>query len=278
MQTRINYQHIAKAVEYTIKNFKKEPSLEEIAQEIGVSLVEFQELFTAFMGVNPKLFFNYINPNYIKQLVKNEENTLFSETLKIKSYTHHFQHESLVNILKMTPAESKNRGENLFIHHQYYESIFGKTFVASTDKDICYLGFEDEENKAFVDLKSRFPKANFTEKSEEIHAKALAIFEGKTENFQPINLHLKGTEFQLKVWESLLKIPFGEVSTYGKIATEVGIKNASRAVGTAIGSNPISFLIPCHRVIQTSGGLGGYMWGLTRKSIMLGWEATKITN
>lgn len=183
-----------------------------------------------------------------------------------------------INIQKITPDQYEDKNGKITIYYQYSDTAFGEILVASTHKGVCYLGFQDKENQAFDDLKSRFPNANFIPKADTFQQEALNILQGSLENIQPISLHLKGTDFQLKVWEKLLQIPFGKLATYGEIAQKLGNPNASRAVGTAIGSNPIAFLIPCHRVIQSSGKLGGYMWGLNRKKALIGWEASVVNH
>lgn len=137
------------------------------------------------------------------------------------------------------------------------------------------MAFEEEEEKAILDLQAKFPNATFQRKLDLIQQNALFIFQNDWSKLPEIKLHLKGTDFQLKVWESLLKIPMGKLSTYGTIAEQIGNPKASRAVGTAIGSNPVAFLIPCHRVIQSTGNFGGYMWGNTRKTAIIGWESAK---
>jgi len=138
------------------------------------------------------------------------------------------------------------------------------------------MAFENDIYKALGDLQSRFPNASFIERPDELQANALSIFNKDWTKLNTVKLHLKGTDFQLKVWESLLTIPMGKLSTYGSLAGKIGHPNASRAVGTAIGSNPVAFLIPCHRVIQSSGNIGGYMWGTDRKQLMIGWESSQV--
>ncbi|VDH05941.1 methylated-DNA--[protein]-cysteine S-methyltransferase [Bergeyella zoohelcum] len=184
-------------------------------------------------------------------------------------------HDALVHIQRMTTDEYQNKDGKLTIAYHYADSLFGKVLVASTHKGVCYLGFEDGENKAFKDLLARFPKAKFTEQSTIFQQQALAVFQNIGKEVQKVKLHLWGTDFQFKVWKSLLKIPFGKRSSYGEIAHEVGSSKAYRAVGTAVGKNPVSFLIPCHRVLPSSGAIGGYMWGSTRKAMMIAWEAAR---
>lgn len=158
----------------------------------------------------------------------------------------------------------------------FAKSPFGNIIVAATSKGICHLAFFEEEQKAFKALENHFPNAHFKQMVDLIQQNALYIFRHNWDKLSEIKLHLKGTDFQLKVWETLLKIPMGHLSTYGAIAEQINNSKASRAVGIAIGSNPVAFLIPCHRVIQSTGTFGGYMWGATRKTTILGWEAAKV--
>jgi AraC family transcriptional regulator, regulatory protein of adaptative response / methylated-DNA-[protein]-cysteine methyltransferase len=184
-------------------------------------------------------------------------------------------HDLFINIEGMTPGEYKNGGEQLVINYSFAESPFGNLIVASTSKGICGMTFIENEIQGLLDLKMKFPNASFIRKLDMIQQNALFIFQNDWGKLSDIKLHLKGTDFQLKVWESLLKIPLGKLATYGAIAQQIEKPNASRAVGTAIGSNPVAFLIPCHRVIQSSGMIGGYMWGPTRKTAIIGWEAAQ---
>lgn len=184
-------------------------------------------------------------------------------------------HDLFINIEGMTPAEYKNGGKNLAINYSFAESPFGNLLVASTGKGICQMAFYEDEPVAFSALQTHFPNAQFNQKLDLIQQNALFIFQNDWRKLHQIKLHLKGTDFQLKVWETLLKIPMGQVATYGVIAHTIAQPTASRAVGTAIGSNPVAFLIPCHRVIQSPGLFGGYRWGNTRKTAMIGWEGAR---
>jgi AraC family transcriptional regulator of adaptative response/methylated-DNA-[protein]-cysteine methyltransferase len=181
-----------------------------------------------------------------------------------------------VNIEGMTPGEFKNGGADLTINYCFAESPFGKVIVASTPKGVCNMSFEEDENKALLDLKKHFPNAKYHQITDKFQQDTLRIFQKDWSNLNKIKLHLAGTPFQLKVWESLLKIPMGTLVTYGDIAQDIGNPNSSRAVGSAIGSNPVAFLIPCHRVIQSSGKISGYFWGETKKKAIIGWEAAKM--
>lgn len=275
-QEEINYKRIAQAIDYIKANFKTQPSLDEVAEKIGLSPFHFQRLFTEWAGTSPKKFLQYISISYAKQLLQQKKATLFDTALETGLSGTSRLHDLFVNIEGMTPAEYKNGGSELTINYSFADSHFGRLLVASTEKGVCYMVFYEDETTAFELLKSKFPNAKYVQKLDLHQQNALFIFQNDWSKLQDIKLHLKGTDFQLKVWEALLKIPMGNLSTYGKIANELGSPKASRAVGTAIGSNPIAFLIPCHRVIQTSGTFGGYMWGNTRKTVIIGWEQAQV--
>lgn len=275
-QEKTNYSRIEEAITYINKNFKSQPGLEEIAGEIHVSPFHFQKLFTEWAGVSPKKFLQYISVDYAKKLLKEKQATLFDAAYDTGLSGTSRLHDLFIKIEGMTPAEYKNGGENLSINYSYAESPFGNILVASTSKGICHMSFIESEKAALSELQHNFPQAKYKQVVDLIQQNALYIFTHDWNKLDQIKLHLKGTDFQIKVWETLLKIPIGGLSTYGKIATEIGNSNASRAVGTAIGSNPIAYLIPCHRVIRSTGVTGEYMWGSVRKTALIGWEGAKV--
>lgn len=275
-QEILDYQRIAKAIEYIQNHFKTQPDLDEVADFVGLSSAHFQKMFTDWAGTSPKKFLQFISIEHAKNLLKDEKETLFNTALETGFSSTSRLHDLFVNIEGMTPAEYKNGGKNLKINYSFAESKFGKLIVASTLKGVCYMAFEEDEAVAKINLMKRFPNAEFIQQTDDLQKKAWSIFSQDWKNLKTVKLHLKGTEFQLKVWESLLKIPMGKLSTYGNLAEEIGNSKASRAVGTAIGSNPVAFLIPCHRVIQSTGKIGGYMWGSERKQMIIGWESAKI--
>lgn len=272
---KTNYNRITEAIEYIKANFKEQPNLEEIAKKINLSPFHFQRLFTEWAGVSPKTFLQYISIEYAKKLLKENQETLLETTYKTGLSGTGRLHDLFVKIEGMTPAEYKNGGKNLVINYSFDESPFGNIIVASTEKGVCYLAFFEDIEEGFLLLKKEFPNAFFHEKSDLFQQNALLIFQNDWSKLNQVKLHLKGTDFQLKVWEALLKIPMGKLSTYGNIAASIENPKASRAVGTAIGRNPVTFLIPCHRVIQSTGIIGGYMWGNTRKTAIIGWECSK---
>ncbi len=274
-QTSINFERIASAISYIQKNFKSQPNLDEIAREIHLSPYHFQRLFTEWAGTTPKKFLQYISLEYAKKMLEEKSSSLFDTAIETGLSGTSRLHDLFINIEGMTPGEYKNGGDNLNINYSFAESPFGNIIVASTNKGICYLAFADDEMNALNALAHKFPKANYNQMTDLFQQNALFIFSQNWKKPDEIKLHLKGTDFQVKVWEALLKIPAGRITTYGNIAKNIKKPSASRAVGTAIGANPVAFLIPCHRVIQSSGIFGDYHWGSIRKTAIIGWEAAK---
>jgi AraC family transcriptional regulator, regulatory protein of adaptative response / methylated-DNA-[protein]-cysteine methyltransferase len=273
---KTNFSRIEEAIGYITTHFKTQPGLDEIAKQIHLSPYHFQRLFTEWAGVSPKKFLQYISVEHAKNMLKDQQATLFDTAFETGLSGTGRLHDLFINIEGMTPGEYKNGGENLLINYSYAESPFGNILVASTPKGICYMAFSDSEPQALTDLKKNFPNARYKQMVDLIQQNALYIFTRDWKKLNKIKLHLKGTPFQLKVWETLLKIPMGQLSTYGNIAKHIESPKASRAVGSAIGDNPVAFLIPCHRVIQSTGTFGQYHWGSARKTAMIGWEGTKI--
>lgn len=274
-QETINYNRIAEAIIYITQNFKKQPPLECIAGEVHLSPYHFQRLFTQWAGVSPKKFLQYISMEHAKSILKKNQATLFDAAFETGLSGTGRLHDLFISLEGMTPGEYKKGGENLIINYSYAESRFGDILTASTVKGICHTAFADNREEAFRALKEKFPNAQFLQSFDVMQQNALSFFMQDQKKAGKIKLHLKGTGFQLKVWEALLKIPAGQLSTYGNIAAHIQSPGASRAVGSAIGANPVAFLIPCHRVIQSTGTFGGYMWGTIRKTAMIGWEAAK---
>ena len=272
-QEQVNYQRIAEAIEYIKAHYKDQPSLDLIAENVHVSPFHFQRLFTDWAGVSPKKFLQFISLQHAKEVLKKNEATVSDAVDATGLSSSSRLHDLFVRIEGMTPGEYKNGGKALTISYSFSETLFGNVIVASTTKGVCFMAFYDTEENAFMDLQHHFPNAHFIQSRDAYQESALKIFNKGEKDLNQVKLHLKGTNFQLKVWDALLKIPTGNLTTYGAIASSIDKPSASRAVGTAIGSNPIAFLIPCHRVIQSSGNLGGYMWGTTRKTAMIGWEA-----
>lgn len=275
-QDQINYDRIASAIAYITTNFKRQPDLEEMAAAVNMSTFHFQKLFTDWAGTSPKKFLQYISLAHAKSLLREQQVSLFDAAYHTGLSGTGRLHDLFIKIEGMTPAEYKNGGRCLCIKFDFLTSRFGKLLIASTEKGLCHLAFAEDESFAVEVLKRQFPEAAFQHAPDPLHERAMLAFNRERNELSEIKLHLKGTPFQLKVWEALLRIPMGRLSTYGKIAAQIGQDHASRAVGTAIGSNPIAYLIPCHRVIQSTGAIGGYMWGNIRKMAMIGWEGAAL--
>lgn len=269
-----DYERIEKAIIYLKENFREQPDLDEVAKQVHISPFHFQRMFKEWAGVSPKKFLQYISLEHAKKMLQQNHSladTSFETGLSGTSRLH----DLFINIEGMTPGEFKNDGEQLHINYSFAESPFGNIIVASTAKGICHLAFANDPIQALQQLQMKFKKASFTQITDTIQQNALFVFTQDWKNLSKIKLHLKGTAFQLKVWEALLKIPMGGLSTYSGIAQTIGNTKASRAVGTAIGDNPVAFLIPCHRVIQSTGVIGQYHWGSSRKTAIIGWEAAR---
>ncbi|WP_121353553.1 methylated-DNA--[protein]-cysteine S-methyltransferase [Flavisolibacter nicotianae] len=276
-QETINFNRIAEAIDYLTQNFKTQPTLEEVAQKIHLSPFHFQRLFSDWAGVSPKKFLQFLTVEYAKNRLKEKGTTLFDAAFETGLSGTGRLHDLFIGIEGMTPGEYKNGGAALAINYSYAESPFGTILVASTQKGICHMAFADDEQKALHELQQDFPNASYKQVVDRIQQNALYLFTHDWSQLYQIKLHLKGTAFQLKVWETLLKIPAGALSTYKTIAEQINNPNALRAVGSAIGQNPVAFIIPCHRVIQSAGTFGNYHWGPVRKTAMIGWEAAKVS-
>jgi AraC family transcriptional regulator, regulatory protein of adaptative response / methylated-DNA-[protein]-cysteine methyltransferase len=277
-QEQINYERIAEAIDYIKLNFKDQPNLDEVAASVNLSPFHFQRLFTDWAGISPKKFLQYLSLEYAKNILKQQNATLFDTAYHTGLSGTGRLHDLFINMEGMTPAEYKNGGAALTINYSFAESPFGNIIVASTEKGICYMAFADDSETALTELQSQFPNASYNQFADAMQQNALFLFRKDWSRLAEIKLHLKGTSFQLKVWEALLKIPMGQLGTYSSIAQKINSPLANRAVGSAIGSNPVAFLIPCHRVIRSTGEFGQYHWGSTRKSAMIGWEAAMRDN
>lgn len=275
--TQYHYERMAIAINYLKENFRQQPSLEEVAAQVHLSPFHFQRLFTEWAGVSPKKFTQFLSIEYAKKLLQQPQATLFDTAHETGLSGTGRLHDLFVNIEGMTPGEFKNGGEKLSINYSFAECRFGRFLVAATAKGVCHLAFFQDKTLAFSDLCHRFPNAQFQQMTDVHQQNTLHFFSQFSSDHTPLQLHLKGTAFQLKVWQALLQIPSGGLTTYGKIATTIHQPKASRAVGTAIGNNPIAYLIPCHRVIRATGEWGNYRWGKMRKTAMIGWEAANLT-
>lgn len=270
-----HYNTIATAIDYIREHFKTQPDLQEMAASVHMSPFHFQRVFSEWAGVTPKKFLQYLTLDYAKGMLREEKVTVFDAAFEAGLSGTGRLHDLFINIESMTPGEYRNGGKALHINYSFAESPFGNILVASTPKGICHMAFADDPQQALQELTTQFPHAQFTQMVDLIQQNTLYLFTQDWSRLSEIKLHLKGTEFQLKVWEALLKIPLGNLTTYSQLADAVQNPKAARAVGSAVAQNPVAFLIPCHRVIKATGDTGQYHWGSTRKSAMIGWEAAK---
>ncbi|EOR96109.1 ADA regulatory protein [Arcticibacter svalbardensis MN12-7] len=275
-QNEIDYHRIAQAIEFLRTNYKSQPTLEEAAEHVHISPFHFQRMFKEWAGVTPKQFLQYTSIEHAKSMLQDKKATLFDTAYEIGLSGTSRLHDLFIKLEAMTPGEYKNGGALLSINYSFADSPFGEVIVASTFIGLCCMAFADEgREKALTELQCRFPNAAYNERSDAIQQSALAIFTQDWDKLNAIKLHLKATTFQIKVWEALLKVPMGELITYSGLAGGTNSALACRAVGSAVGSNPVAYLIPCHRVIKSTGELGQYHWGSQRKNMIVGWEASK---
>lgn len=271
-----HYGLVKRAIE-AIDQHKDGPlSLEQLAQSMQMSPAHFQRVFSKWAGVSPGRLQQYLRLGHAKALLK-ERFTMLETSDAVGLSGSGRLHDLFVKWEAMSPGEFARKGEGLTIYWGWFESPFGPALVMGTDKGICGIGFAAEtgEEAAMKDLVGRWPKANYVEDPMMLRPWVLAAFGADAAGTEHAPLYLIGAPFQIKVWEALLAVPTGHVTTYSEIANTVGHKKAVRAVGTAVGRNPISWLIPCHRALRKSGGLGGYHWGLPVKRAMLAYEAAK---
>ena len=275
-QQQIDDQRMEAAILFLVENYTAQPKLDEIASRVNMSSFHFQRMFQEWVGVTPKQFVQYLSVEHAKKMLKETRTTLFDTSHELGFSGTSRLHDLFVNIEGMTPGEYRNGGVNLSINYAFADTPFGPVIVASTDKGICHMTFADEgQEDALERLKSSFPNAKYNHFLDMKQQNALFVFMQDWSKLHEIKLHLKGTDFQLKIWETLLKIPSGGLTTYSDLALKSGYDKAQRAVGTALGNNPVVFLIPCHRVIKSTGIIGNYRYGETRKNAIIGWEAAK---
>ena len=276
MQTNAeDYRRIEKAIEFLAANYQSQPSLNEVARSASLSEFHFQRLFRRWAGISPKRFVQFLTLEHAKQALEDSRSVLdaaYDAGLSGSSRLH----DLFVTAEAMTPGEFKAKGAGLEIAYGFHPSPFGECFLAVTERGICGLGFvgERDRRETVEDFKGRWPEAKFQENHERTKGYIEAIFNPQKRN-GALKLLMMGTNFQIKVWEALLRIPPGSVVSYEDLARRIGKPSAARAVGSAVGRNPISFLIPCHRAIRKMGITGDYHWGAARKKAILAWEAAR---
>ena len=277
-QASEDYERIEKAIKFIENNLSSQPDLKAIATHIGLSEYHFQRLFSRWVGISPKRFLQFLTKEYAKQLMQQSAN-LLDVTYEAGLSSPGRLHDLFVTCEAVTPGEYKSKGEGITIKYGYHPSPFGQCLLATTERGICGFFFVRNRDRKdpLSELRFFWEKAKIVE--DPLASKELVerIFNRSFANTSsPLHLILNGTNFQMKVWEALIKIPFGAVVSYEDIAIQVGIPGATRAVGTAVGKNPISFIIPCHRVIRKTAEFGNYGGGTARKKAILGWEAAQL--
>lgn len=274
MDDQINYNRVKEAIEYLLSHHTSQPRLEDVAGEVHLSEYHFQRIFSEWAGISPKKFLKYLTIESLKNDLR-ETNDLVEAAGRAGLSSQSRVHDLFVSVEAVTPAEFRSNGRGVEIKYGFHESPFGDCFIAQTARGICAISFvEATRDRVLEEFRQKWVNASITE---DIHSTAKVA--GKLFDLnnpgRKFHLLLKGTPFQLKVWEALLKIPMGLVTSYGSLASAIGKPGAMRAVGSAVGSNPVSYLIPCHRVIRSEGIIGNYHWGPLRKTAMLGWEKAK---
>lgn len=271
-----DYERIAKAISFIASRVNSQPSLEEIAAHVHLSPFHFQRLFSRWAGVTPKRFLQVLTLERAKQLLRGSMPLLeASDALGLSSGSRLYDH--FVRLEAVTPGEFKLGGAGLTIDYAEHETPFGKAFIATTPRGICSFSFHlspgyDDHVGA---LQKKWRHAVLRENREQTRAVIASMFGTEKKLDRPVSLHVSGTNFQISVWKALLQIPPAKVVSYSHVAAAIGRPGAARAVGLAVGANPVAFLIPCHRVIQQSGNLGGYHWGIGRKQAIHAWESAR---
>jgi AraC family transcriptional regulator of adaptative response/methylated-DNA-[protein]-cysteine methyltransferase len=273
-----DYEIVRRVVEKISLDYRDQPSLETLAAQVGETPTGLQKLFTRWAGLSPKAFLQAVTLNHARRLL-DEGMPLLEASYELGMSGPGRLHDLFVTHEAMSPGDYKTRGEGLTIRYGYHLSPFGIALVMVTDRGLAGLAFSDpgEERAAFEDMSRRWPNANYIEDMSATAPYAGRIFDpSRWRSDEPLRVVMIGTDFQIRVWEALLRIPMGRARSYSSIAASIGAPAASRAVGAAIGANPLSFVVPCHRAIGKSGALTGYHWGLTRKRAILGWEAGQL--
>ena len=272
MDSQQHYQLIADALHWLCQNQQSQPSLEELSDHVGLSPQYLQRLFQEWAGVTPKQFLKHLTKAQAMDRLRRGQSVMDSAISSGLSGPGRL-HDLLITTQAMTPGEAKRKGLGVEVSHGYGLTPFGEALLAWTERGVCFLGFSHEHGKAHIwqHFNEQWPDASLSERSVEAGSKLDEIFTEKEQG--KLKIWLRGSPFQLNVWEALLHIPPGTHCTYGQVASFSGHAGANRATGTAIGRNPVSWLIPCHRVINSLGTLGGYRWGIQTKQALIGYEA-----
>jgi AraC family transcriptional regulator of adaptative response/methylated-DNA-[protein]-cysteine methyltransferase len=269
-----DYARIEKAILFLESNFRAQPNLTTVARHVGLSEFHFQRLFRRWSGVSPKRFVQFLTAGYARELLQQSRSVLEAALESGLSGSGRL-HDLMVNVHAATPGELRRQGVGLTLRYGVHATPFGPCLVALTDKGICALAFTDGNTEALEDLRRQWPRAALRRATDETRAIVNRVFAQDRSGRTRIDLHLPATNFQIKVWEALIRVPPGTVLSYETLAEAVGAPSAARAVASAVARNPIAYLIPCHRVIRKSGAFGKYRWGETRKQAILAWEASR---
>jgi AraC family transcriptional regulator, regulatory protein of adaptative response / methylated-DNA-[protein]-cysteine methyltransferase len=275
--TKNNFELILKAISFNTENEIINNKYKSVFAHLNIDEESLNKIFIEWCGKSFSNFELFTSAPYLKYKLQKNQPTLFSNSKNDVEIDTQLPQDFIV-LLPMQSDECKNGGEHLHINYCFAETHFGEIIIAHTKIGICHVALIENESKAIEFLTQQFPKATYTNEESVFKQKVIDIFNNKFVKNEKIILHVNGTAFQFKVWGELLKIALGELISYGTIANNLGNPNASRAVGTAIGDNPIAYLLPCHRVVQANGTYGGYMWGIHKKMAILGWEAAKTEN
>lgn len=271
-----DYARIADAIRFIASQVERQPTLDEIAAHVHLSPFHFQRLFSRWAGVTPKRYLQVLTMERAKVLLQESRPLLeVADTLGLSSGSRLYDH--FVQLEAVTPGEYKQRGAGLVIDHGVHDTPFGQAFVALTPRGVCNFSFLDDQvpQAPLAALAHNWPEAELREATSRTQGVIHTMFDGSKKADRPISLHVSGTNFQISVWRALLQIPPAKVVSYAQVASAVGNPKAARAVGLAVGANPVALMIPCHRVIQQNGKLGGYHWGETRKQAIHAWEAAR---
>jgi AraC family transcriptional regulator of adaptative response/methylated-DNA-[protein]-cysteine methyltransferase len=270
-----DYELVKHTLAFISENWREQPSLETLADQAGLSPTHLQRLFTRWAGLSPKAFLQAVTLDHARGLLRDSASIL-DASYELGLSGPGRLHDLFVTHEGMSPGIYKAHGRGLNISYGFHDCPFGRALILITSEGLAGLAFADhgKEKSALADMTARWPEATYVENQQATAVYAKRIFESERwKPDQPLKIVFIGTDFEIRVWETILRIPFGKASTYSDIASHIGKPKAARAVGSAVGKNPISFVVPCHRVLEKSGGLGGYHWGLTRKRAILGWEA-----
>jgi AraC family transcriptional regulator of adaptative response/methylated-DNA-[protein]-cysteine methyltransferase len=273
-----DYEIVQRAIAYVTERFRDQPEVEAIAGAVGVDARTLTALFRRWCGLSPKSFLQSVTLDYARRVLRESPNVL-EASYEVGLSGPGRLHDLFVVHEAMSPGEWKSGGDGLVVSYGFHPSPFGTALVMATERGLCGLAFADAggEAAALADMRGRWPNARYAEDSARTVAHAQRIFDARLwRPNTPLRVVLIGTDFEIRVWETLLAIPMGRAATYSDIAKKLGKPAAARAVGAAVGKNPVSFVVPCHRVVGKGGDLTGYHWGLTRKRAMLGWEAARV--